>query len=76
MTLLVNQIFIVVGTQGWSDTPTHTVARVCYLENNETFSSNDLPERGLELLSLHVQSHVNAFYIALVLLHEYFTQKA
>ena len=40
---------------------------------SKTIFSCNLPESGLELPSLHVQSRCSAFYIAFVLLPEYFT---
>ena len=57
--------------------PTHTVARVCYLENYKRYFHPTTCQR--EVLSSSACMYnldASAFYVVLVLLHEYFTQKA
>ena len=60
--------------------PTHprtTIARVCYLENYKRyFHATTCQREVLSSSACMYNLDASAFYIALVLLHEYFTQKA
>jgi len=60
----------------WSDMPTHTIARVCYLENYKRYFHVTTCQREVLSSSACMYNlNASAFYIALVLLHEYFAQK-
>ena len=56
--------------------PTHTVARVCYLENYKRYFHPTTCQRDVLSSSACMYNlDASTFYIVLVLLHEYFTQK-